>query len=130
MMKRALTVITLSLVLMLSLASCGKRDSDSAHTPNISPAPSASQNTVPNDAFNGGGAGGTNDLDNDGRPDATLPGHTDEENDILDNIGDAMEDIADGIADGVGDVASGIGDAGDDLTDTTSNKEKTTRSLR
>lgn len=130
MMKRALTVIVLSLVLMLSLASCGKRDSDATHTPSLSPAPSVSQDTGPNDAFDGGGAGGTNDLDNDGHPDAALPGHTDGENDILDDIGDAMEDIADGVADGADDVANGIDNAGSDLADATSNREKTTRSLR
>lgn len=86
-----------------------------------------------NDAENGGGAGGTNDVDNDGRPESRnqanaydqTHGGIDDEGHIVDNganngggvggtmddVGNAVGDAARGIGNGVGDVARGAGNA-------------------
>ena len=67
-----------------------------------------------NDAFEGGGAGGTNDRDNDGRPDSGI------DSDDRSGMGQVEDDIgraAGDLARGAGDMARGAGDAIDDVAD-------------
>ena len=58
-----------------------------------------------NDAFEGGGAGGTNDRDNDGRPDGGIGS----------DLGDAVDDIGRGAGDAIRDAGDAVGDAVDDI---------------
>lgn len=76
--KQSLTCLALALTLALSLAACSKRDNagtDPDHS--ASPSQSAQPSDNGNDAMEGGGAGGTNDLDNDGQPDGAVPDQSD-----------------------------------------------------
>ena len=58
-----------------------------------------------NDAFEGGGAGGTNDRDNDGRPDGSIGSDVEEDvDDIGRDAGDLARDAGDSIGDAVDDV--------------------------
>ena len=61
-----------------------------------------------NDALQGGGAGGTNDRNNDGLPDASSGVGR-----VADDIGRAADDVARGAGDAVRDAGDAIGDAVD-----------------
>ena len=58
-----------------------------------------------NDAFQGGGAGGTNDRNNDGLPD----------NGADSGVGQAVDDIGRDVGDAFRDAGDAIGDAADDV---------------
>ena len=70
-----------------------------------------------NDAMQGGGAGGTNDLDNNGLPDgsASVGGQSRSRSNtgsrVMDDIGDAAGDLARGAGNAVRDAGNAIGDA-------------------
>ena len=115
-MKGKWTLMLVAALMAVSLAGCSSKDTE--ESPSVIP---ASQTPAGNDAFEGGGAGGTNDPDNDGSPE---PDHSqdvdgnDPMNDVeegVEDIGDAAGDIARGAGDAVGDVARGIGDAAGDV---------------
>lgn len=77
MMKKSIAIWIAAVALVCGLAGCSRNTKPSPSV-TISPTPSA---TVPNDAGNGGGAGGTNDpdgglLDGETAPGNTLPGGT------------------------------------------------------
>ena len=63
-----------------------------------------------NDAFQGGGAGGTNDRNNDGLPDSSSGVRQ-----AADDIGRAAGDLARGAGDAARDVGDAIGDAADNV---------------
>ena len=65
-----------------------------------------------NDAFQGGGAGGTNDRNNDGLPDG---GAGSDAGQAADDIGRAAGDLARGAGDAARDAGDAIGDAADNV---------------
>ncbi len=73
---------------------------------------------VNNDATQGGGAGGTNDWNNDGTPDGSI---ADPDRDpsgsgnVVDDIGDAAGDLARGAGNAVRDAGNAIGNAANDV---------------
>lgn len=78
-MKKSLALLALTLTLALALTGCGKKQTTETIPPAVSPTPSAvpSPTLTPapgDDSMEGGGAGGTNDLDNDGQPDSAESG--------------------------------------------------------
>ena len=114
-MKKRRFALTMAFVLTLALTGCSAgRESD---TPNPSHSVTggnidARETDDGNDAFEGGGAGGTNDRDNDGRPD------TGDDSDVgraVDDIGRAAGDLARGAGDAVQDAGDAIGNAADDV---------------
>ena len=70
---------------------------------------------VGNDAAQGGGAGGTNDLDNDGVPDGSAGRSRAGVGRAVDDIGDAAGDLARGAGNAVRDVGDAVGDAVSDV---------------
>lgn len=142
-MKKSVIAWAAALALAFSLAGCGSSagmngsavNSDdpargSAGIENGDSRESARPTPDVNDAEDGGGAGGTNDVDNDGMPETRAQsdaydrahGGIDDEGRIVDNggdsvmddIGNAAGDVARGAGDAVGDAARGIGDAARD----------------
>lgn len=124
-MRPILAVLSLVLALALPLAACSG-DGGTGGVPAQSSQPTASPATTPDngdDSMEGGGAGGTNDLDNDGHPDESLPspstgtggseGHGDME-------GAAPSDgsLSGDLEEGVDDLARGIRRAGDAIGQT------------
>ena len=100
-MKKQFTCALLTAALAVSLAACSADRTDPSTSPSPSANPSSSPAATPtptptpipvtpmpgNDAMNGGGAGGTNDRDNDGVPDiAETPSPC-----ITGDIGDMIE---------------------------------------
>ena len=86
-MKKSIAALTLTMALALVMAGCASDKDKNTASPGVSPSQSAapsqtvspSQSAAPSqtvspapgdDSMNGGGAGGTNDRDNDGQPDA------------------------------------------------------------
>lgn len=73
--------------------------------------------SIGNDAAQGGGAGGTNDQNNDGTPDGgAVPNGTVGRNysgtgTVIDDIGDAAGNLARGTGNAIGDAANNIGNA-------------------
>lgn len=65
-----------------------------------------------NDAAEGGGAGGTNDVDNDGQPESGT-----ESRSRSGSIGDDMGRAADDIINGIGDAGRNVGNAARDMID-------------
>ena len=65
-----------------------------------------------NDAFQGGGAGGTNDRNNDGLPDGSIGSDVGQ---TADDIGRAAGDLTQGAGDAVRDAGDAIGNAADDI---------------
>lgn len=138
MMKMKYFALSAALVMVLALTGCSANRADHSTAPDTpsnsvqnsdrvdnDDRNSASVNNdynspgagTGNDAMQGGGAGGTNDLDNDGFPDgsAGITGNDSVNNDtagsgagqVADDIGRAAGDLARG----VGNVARGTGDA-------------------
>lgn len=72
-----------------------------------------------NDAMLGGGAGGTNDLDNDGLPegsgDSQSRSRTNNGGSVMDNIGRAAGDLTRGAGNAVRDAGNAIGNAANDV---------------
>ena len=62
-------------------------------------------------AFEGGGAGGTNDQNNDGLPDGSAGTGGQGGDSVMDDIGDAAGDLARGAGNAVRDAGDAIGDA-------------------
>lgn len=107
------------LALSVLLTGCGK-DME-GETASQQPKPSVSlpigtpqSPNAPNDAAEGGGAGGTNDTDNDGVPDVA-PSHseTGDTDTPLDDLGDAAGDLIQGAGDAVEDAGDAVGKAAD-----------------
>lgn len=137
-MKKRHFALALAFVFALGLAGCSanrEENSDPVVVDNSAGVGSGSQNSDGiggsvqnsagiggsadgNDAMQGGGAGGTNDLDNDGLPDGADSqdrDHTDNGGSVVDDIGDAVGDAARGAGDVVRDAGDAIGRAANDV---------------
>ena len=103
-MKKQLTCTLLTAALAVSLAACSADRTNPGTSPSPSANPSSSPSAAPtpspvtpmpgNDAMNGGGAGGTNDRDNNGVPDIAEPPSPGITGDIGDMIENAENDAA------------------------------------
>ena len=112
-MKKRSFALTMAFMLTLVLAGCSAGREGNTMEPSHSVTGSDSgvyETNNGNDAFEGGGAGGTNDRDNDGQPDS---GAGSDAGQAKDDIGRAAGDVARG----VGDVARSAGDAIGDAAD-------------
>ena len=99
-MKKKSFALTVVFALMLALTGCSA--GREGHTPGPVGSDSGVYETDDgNEAFEGGGAGGTNDWDNDGQPDS--------------GVGQAADDIGRGAGDMIQDAGDAIGDAVDDI---------------
>lgn len=104
-MRKLCCMLLAIAVMSASLAGCASNNrSEATHSPDVRPSATA---TLPNDAHQGGGAGGTNDTNNDGRPDAVPDASERVSDGVLDDIGNAAGDVIEG----AGDVIQGAGDA-------------------
>ena len=130
-MKKRGFALVMAFVLAMALTGCSasrEKHSDPVETDHAADAGDNGHDSVDdkdgiggtadgNDAMQGGGAGGTNDLDNDGLPDGA--GDQDRDNhdggDVIDDIGDAAGDLARGAGDVVRDAGDAVGDAADDV---------------
>lgn len=131
-MKTKYFALAVALILAVALTGCsaGREENSAPMTPSSgvsgnpdsrnsagvnTASPSASSN-VGNDALNGGGAGGTNDLDNDGTPDgsAGVQGRS-RGGSALDDVGDAAGDVLRGAGDIARDAGNAIGNAANDV---------------
>lgn len=100
------------LILTVTLAGCTSDEEgnpvsqrpEESHSALDSQPPRAS---VPNDAAQGGGAGGTNDTDNDGIPDADAE-HSVHPSDALEDLKDAADDLLHGAGDALEDAGDGM----------------------
>lgn len=111
-MKRRISVLLLAVLSTLLFAGCSRKP---AETTTPQPTPSAQ---VPNDANQGGGAGGTNDQNNDGDPDSTPDLDERVENGIdrvEDDVENGMNDVKNDVEKGVEDAKRGIQDATDSI---------------
>lgn len=124
-MKQRRFALAMALVFALALAGCSaNREENSSpvepthtvsggvqNTPNsggdAQHSPGMNGGSSGNDAMDGGGAGGTNDQNNDGRPDSSAGVGGQDGDSVMDDIGDAAGDLARG----AGDVVRGAGDA-------------------
>ena len=112
-MKKRSLALAAAFVLVLALTGCSADRERNTMQPSHSvydPDDARSSDRIGinddgNDAFEGGGAGGTNDRDNDGRPDEGIGS----------DVGDAVDDIVHGADDAVRDAGDAIGDAADDV---------------
>ena len=111
-MKKRSFALTIALVLTLALTGCSAGREGDAPDPSHSVTGNhdSARNTDGlddgNDAFHGGGAGGTNDRDNDGRPDGG-------DDSVVDDIGRTAGDLARGVGDAARDAGDAVGDAAD-----------------
>ena len=114
-MKKRSFALMLAFVLTLALAGCSA--GRVGHTMEPSHSLTGGHDDVRvtdngNDAFEGGGAGGTNDRDNDGRPDSGIG--SDDRSGVgraVDDIGRDAGDLARGAGDAIGDAVDNVGRA-------------------
>lgn len=103
-MKRRLSVFLLAVLAVFVFAGCSSNDPVKT-TPESVPA-----TQVPNDADQGGGAGGTSDKNNDGTPDERVEDGLD---DVKQDVENGVDDVKDGVKEGMDDMKRGIDDAAD-----------------
>ena len=111
-MKKRSFALAMAFVLTLALAGCsaGRVGNTMEPSRNVTGSDSGVYETADgNDAFEGGGAGGTNDRDNDGRPDSGIG------SDDRSGVGQAVDDIGRDAGDLARDAGDAIGDAVDDV---------------
>lgn len=112
-MRRTCSILVLALAACFVFAGCSSKPAEM--TPDVIPA-----SQTPNDANQGGGAGGTSDQNNDGEPDAT-PGPDerveDGMDDMKDDIEDGVDDVKNSVQEGMDDAKRGIEDAADGVQD-------------
>lgn len=135
-MKKRRFALAMAFVLALALTGCSanrENNSDPVEPSNhVSESDNGGQNSANmgddarnsaeiggNDAMQGGGAGGTNDLDNDGLPegsgDSQSRNRSNNGGSVMDDIGDAAGDLARGAGNAVRDAGDAIGDAAGDV---------------
>lgn len=134
MMKLKYFVLFAALMMALALAGCSADRVDNSASPTASAnavrPDSAARNSAGigrsdeiwsspgidagNDAMQGGGAGGTNDLNNDGRPDSGTWDIGPDGNRVSDDIGRAADDLARGTDNIIQNAGDAIGDAASD----------------
>lgn len=112
-MRRTWSILALALAACFVFAGCSSKPAEM--TPDVIPA-----SQTPNDADQGGGAGGTNDQNNDGEPDST-PGLDERVEDGMDDmkqdIEDGVDDAKDSVEEGIDDAKRGIENATDSVQD-------------
>ena len=121
-MKKRSFALAMALVLAMILTGCSAGREGNTLNPNHSVTGGRDdvRNTDGlddgNDAFEGGGAGGTNDQNNDGRPDSGI-GSDDQSGagQAGDDIGRAAGDLARGAGDVARDAGDAIGNAADNV---------------
>ncbi|HIT32112.1 MAG TPA: hypothetical protein IAC25_04715 [Candidatus Enterenecus stercoripullorum] len=113
------TVLAAAILAAALLTGCSADQNGEAHTQDVRPSGTLRvsddpEPSVSNDAMEGGGAGGTNDTDNDGQPDAS-PDHSGRVSGDgpLEDIGDAAGDLIEGAGDAVKDAGDAVGKAAD-----------------
>ena len=118
-MKKRSFALAMALVLTVILTGCSAGREGNTLNPSHSVTGSDSgvyESDNGNDAFEGGGAGGTNDRDNDGRPDSSFdPDGRNSSGQAEDDIGRAAGDVARDAGDAVRDAGDAIGDVADDV---------------
>ena len=107
----------LAMVFALTLVLTGCSAGNEGNTMNPSHSVTGSDSGVyetdnGNDAFQGGGAGGTNDRDNDGQPDSGIGSDAGR---AVDDIGRDAGDLARGVGDAAHDAGDAVGDVVDDI---------------
>ena len=114
-----LTVLSAAVLAAAMLTGCGEEQDAERHSQDLSPSGTLRVSEEPeasaaNDAMEGGGAGGTNDTNNDGQPDSS-PDHSDRVSGDgpLDDMGDAAGDLIEGAGDAVEDAGDAVGKAAD-----------------
>lgn len=120
-MKTRRFALAMALVFALALTGCSANraeNSSPVEPTHTTPGAAHSDSNGGSDAMEGGGAGGTNDQNNDGHPDGTAGVDSQGGNSALDDIGDAAGDMARGAGDmirgagdAIGDAANGVGRA-------------------
>ena len=120
MRRKTICISAAAILLAACLAGCGgeeqgRASSDPSVRPSAAlPASHSPEVNVPNDAMDGGGAGGTNDTDNDGRPDASPdPSERVSGDGPLQDIGNAAGDLIQGAGEAVEDAGDAVGKAAD-----------------
>ena len=107
-MKKRSFALVMAFVLTLALTGCSASREGNTLEPSRAVTGSdsgVSETDHGTDAFRGGGAGGTNDRDNDGRPDSGADS----------DVGQAVDDIGRDAGDLARDAGDAIGDAVDDV---------------
>ena len=136
-MKTKYFALAMAFVLAMALAGCsaGREENSAPMTPSsgvsgnpdsrnsseVNTASPSASSSVGNDALSGGGAGGTNDLDNDGVPDGEAGTGVQGRSwggDALDDVGDAAGDMIRGAGDIARDAGNAIGNAANDVGST------------
>ena len=120
-MKKRSLALAMAFVLTLALTGCsaGRESTTTQPSRNVSDGHDDAHDSDGifgtdngNDAFQGGGAGGTNDRDNDGLPDSDAGSDV---GDAVDDIGRAAGDLARGAGDVARDAGDAIGNAADNV---------------
>ena len=114
-MKKRCFALMMAFALALALAGCsaGREGNTMAPSHSVTGSDSGVYETDNgNDAFEGGGAGGTNDRDNDGQPDISADPDAGQ---AVDDIGRDAGDVARDAGDAVGDAVDGVGDVVNDV---------------
>ena len=107
-MKKKSFVLAVAFALTLALTGCsaGRENNTLEPSRGVTGSDSGAYETNDgNDAFEGGGAGGTNDRDNDGKPDSGAES----------DVGRAIDDIGRDAGDLVRDAGDAVGNAVDDV---------------
>ena len=119
-MKKRSFALAMAFVLALALTGCsaGREGHTAQPSRNVHDSDGARSSARPgaddkNDAFQGGGAGGTNDWNSDGLPSDTAG--VDGRDSGRSDVGQAVDDIGRDAGDVVRDAGDAIGDAVDDV---------------
>ena len=115
-MKKRHFALAVAFVFALALTGCSANRVENSDPVEPTYTQPGATHTVPSggsDATQGGGAGGTNDRDNDGLPDGGTV--NDGAGNAVDDIGDAAGDLARGAGDVVRGAGDAIGDAANDV---------------
>lgn len=119
MKYRSIPILAAAVLTLMALIGCTAGSEGETHTQDVRPSATQRVSDAPhpsatNDAMEGGGAGGTNDTDNDGNPDAQ-PDHTARMSGDgpLDDLGDAAGDLMQGAGDAVENAGDAVGRAAD-----------------
>lgn len=117
-MKTRRFALAMALMFALTLTGCSanrEEHSSPVEPDHTTPGAVHSDSNDGNDAMEGGGAGGTNDQNNDGHPDNSAETGGQDGDNALDDIGDAAGDLARGAGDMIRGAGDAIGDAANDV---------------
>ena len=113
-MKKRSFVLAMAFVLALALTGCSANREGGIANPghDYDDARNSDRIDDGNDAFHGGGAGGTNDWNNDGLPDGSVGSDVEQG---VDDIGRTAGDLARGVGDAARDAGDAVGNAADNV---------------